>query len=86
MLARPSMFAQRPRKAPMVTGGVLLAGTGAATWTEPRGGYFISLDVMDGCAKRVVALSPQRAAESDRNRMLGDATGTRNCQRGAGNT
>jgi DNA-binding transcriptional MocR family regulator len=35
----------------------LLTGTGAATWTEPKGGYFISLDVMDGCAKRVVALA-----------------------------
>jgi DNA-binding transcriptional MocR family regulator len=35
----------------------LLSGTGAATWTEPKGGYFISLDVMDGCAKRVVALA-----------------------------
>jgi DNA-binding transcriptional MocR family regulator len=35
----------------------LLTGTGAATWTQPEGGYFISLDVMDGCAKRVVALA-----------------------------
>lgn len=37
----------------------LLSGTGAATWTEPKGGYFISLDVMDGCAKRVVSLAKQ---------------------------
>jgi DNA-binding transcriptional MocR family regulator len=37
----------------------LLSGTGAATWTEPKGGYFISLDVMDGCAKRVVALAKE---------------------------
>jgi len=35
----------------------LLTGTGAATWTKPEGGYFISLDVMDDCAKRVVALA-----------------------------
>ena len=37
----------------------LLTGTGAATWTKPEGGYFISLDVMDGCAKRVVALAKE---------------------------
>ena len=34
-----------------------LGGTGAAAWTKPEGGYFISVDVMDGCAKRVVALA-----------------------------
>lgn len=34
-----------------------LGGTGAATWTRPLGGYFISVDVMDGCAGRVVALA-----------------------------
>ena len=33
-----------------------LAGKGVATWTEPNGGYFISVDVMEGCAKRVVSL------------------------------
>lgn len=37
----------------------LLSGTGAATWTQPEGGYFISLDVMDGCAKRVVGLAKE---------------------------
>ncbi|MCR4925052.1 MAG: aminotransferase class I/II-fold pyridoxal phosphate-dependent enzyme [Clostridiales bacterium] len=29
---------------------------GIAKWTKPNGGYFISLDVMDGCAKEVVRL------------------------------
>lgn len=30
-----------------------LAGTGIADWVNPKGGYFISLDVMEGTAKRV---------------------------------
>ena len=33
-----------------------LRGLGIAEWTEPRGGYFVSLDVMPGTAKRVYAL------------------------------
>lgn len=32
---------------------------GVATWTEPRGGYFVSLDVVDGTASRVVELAKQ---------------------------
>lgn len=33
-----------------------LAGKGIAAWTKPNGGYFISLDVYPGCAKRTVQL------------------------------
>lgn len=33
-----------------------LTGLGIATWKKPRGGYFISLNVLPGCAKRVEAL------------------------------
>jgi DNA-binding transcriptional MocR family regulator len=34
-----------------------LDGYGAATWQQPKGGYFISLDVLPGCARRVVDLA-----------------------------
>ncbi len=33
-----------------------LSGKGIASWTKPNGGYFISLDVYNGCAKRTVTL------------------------------
>ncbi len=33
-----------------------LAGTGAAAWHTPRGGYFVSVNLADGCAKRTIAL------------------------------
>ncbi|MGW6707051.1 aminotransferase class I/II-fold pyridoxal phosphate-dependent enzyme [Streptomyces sp. NPDC054956] len=31
-----------------------LGETGLATWTSPKGGYFVALQVPDGCAKEVV--------------------------------
>jgi aspartate/methionine/tyrosine aminotransferase len=40
-----------------------LGGTGAASWSEPRGGYFISLDVLPGCAKRVADLARECGVE-----------------------
>ena len=33
--------------------------SGIASWYAPRGGYFISLDVMDGCAKRTWNLASE---------------------------
>lgn len=33
-----------------------LKPTGVGSWTKPNGGYFISLDVMEGCAKKVVSM------------------------------
>ncbi|WP_322173429.1 aminotransferase class I/II-fold pyridoxal phosphate-dependent enzyme [Acutalibacter caecimuris] len=33
-----------------------LAGLDIARWSHPRGGYFVNLDVMSGCARRVVEL------------------------------
>lgn len=36
-----------------------LAGTDLASWNRPRGGYFISLDVVPGTAKRVVQLAKE---------------------------
>lgn len=33
-----------------------LGGLGIAEWIKPHGGYFVSVDVMDGCAKRIVQL------------------------------
>lgn len=40
-----------------------LGGTGVATWTKPKGGYFITLDVLDGCAKQVVKLAKEAGVE-----------------------
>jgi DNA-binding transcriptional MocR family regulator len=40
-----------------------LSGSGVARWTDPKGGYFISLDVLDGCASAVVKLAKQVGVE-----------------------
>ncbi|GII75240.1 aminotransferase [Sphaerisporangium rufum] len=37
-----------------------LGGTGLASWTTPRGGYFLALEVPEGCAREVV----RRAGEA----------------------
>jgi DNA-binding transcriptional MocR family regulator len=36
-----------------------LGSKGIATWTRPRGGYFVSLDTLDGCASDVVRLADE---------------------------
>lgn len=36
-----------------------LGGLGVAEWTKPKGGYFISLDVVDGTATRVIELAEE---------------------------
>ncbi|OLZ62604.1 aminotransferase [Streptomyces sp. IMTB 2501] len=36
-----------------------LDGTGLATWTRPKGGYFIALSVLEGCAREVVRLAAE---------------------------
>ena len=36
-----------------------LGDTGIAKWTKPEGGYFISVDLMPGTAKKTVALAKE---------------------------
>ena len=36
-----------------------LNGLGIGSWTEPKGGYFISFDALDGCAKKIVAMAKE---------------------------
>lgn len=40
-----------------------LEGKGIADWTRPNGGYFISLNTLDGCAQRVVAMAAEAGVE-----------------------
>jgi DNA-binding transcriptional MocR family regulator len=40
-----------------------LAGVTGVNWTRPKGGYFISLEVPNGCARRVVALAAEAGVE-----------------------
>ena len=40
-----------------------LAGTGVASWLVPKGGYFISLDVLDGCARELVRVAKAAGVE-----------------------
>jgi DNA-binding transcriptional MocR family regulator len=36
-----------------------LGGTGLASWTKPKGGYFVTLTVPEGTAKEVVRLAKE---------------------------
>lgn len=36
-----------------------LAGSGLAEWIKPQGGYFVAVDTLPGCAKRVVQLAAE---------------------------
>lgn len=36
-----------------------LGGLEIGTWTNPKGGYFISFNSLDGCAKRIVSLAKE---------------------------
>ena len=41
----------------------ILGDSGVASWTLPKGGYFISLDVPEGCAKQVVKFAKEAGVE-----------------------
>ena len=36
-----------------------IGGTGLASWNSPRGGYFVAVDTLEGCAKEVVKLAAE---------------------------
>lgn len=41
----------------------VLGASGVARWTRPKGGYFITLEVPDGCARQVVKLAREAGVE-----------------------
>ena len=45
-----------------------LGGLGIGQWTKPKGGYFISFDSLDGCAKDIVAQVQKGGCGDDRRR------------------
>ena len=45
-----------------------LGDYGVASWTEPKGGYFVSLDVVDGTASRVIELAREAGGRHDAGR------------------
>ena len=49
----------RPKFALVIEALRGLADADICSWTEPKGGYFLSVDTMDGCAKRVYALAKE---------------------------
>ncbi|MDR1135214.1 MAG: aminotransferase class I/II-fold pyridoxal phosphate-dependent enzyme [Clostridiales Family XIII bacterium] len=36
-----------------------LGGTGLVSWMRPKGGYFVAVDTLEGCAKAVVAMAKE---------------------------
>jgi DNA-binding transcriptional MocR family regulator len=40
-----------------------LGGTNLAQWSHPHGGYFVSLDTLDGCGKAVVAMAAEAGVQ-----------------------
>ena len=53
-----------------------LGASKVASWTEPKGGYFISLDVLDGTAARVDRAGQGRGHRAHRRRARRSRTGT----------
>ena len=45
-----------------------LSGLGICEWIKPNGGYFISFDAMEGCAKKIVDKAKQAGVVLARSR------------------